>query len=103
MPLVKATYSTNAVMEVSSGRNSATRDFSAYSALHRANSRDPDVTRRLLDILRKDLKLASTLAGDVGIDTPVLDAVSKATSAIACDELYERWQLALGRDLVAEV
>jgi len=90
------------VMEVSSGRNSATMDFSAYRALHLANSRDPDVTRRLLDILRKDLKLANTLAGEVGIATPVLDAVSKATSGVTYDDLFARWQVALGGETPSE-
>jgi len=85
------------VMEVSSGRNSATQDFAAYRALHLANARDPEVTRRLLDILRKDLKLASTLAGETGIGTPILDAVSQATNGVTFEDLFTRWQSALGR------
>ena len=57
---------------------------------------DPTVTRRLLAILRKDLKLASTLAKDVDIGTPVLQAVSNATDGLDEDDLIARWQ-ALGR------
>jgi 3-hydroxyisobutyrate dehydrogenase-like beta-hydroxyacid dehydrogenase len=83
------------VMEVSSGRNSATKDFAGFRDLQLANSRDPAVTRRLLAILRKDLKLASTLAGDVEIGAPILAAVSKATDALDEDDLSARWQ-ALG-------
>ena len=86
------------VMEVSSGRNSATQDFAGFRDLQLANSRDPEVTRRLLAILRKDLKLASTLAGDVEIGTPILDAVSKATDALDERDLSARWQ-ALGREM----
>jgi 3-hydroxyisobutyrate dehydrogenase len=86
------------VMEVSSGRNSATQNFSAFRDLQLANSRDPEVTRRLLAILRKDLKLASALAGDVEIGTPILDAVSKATDALEDHDLSARWQ-ALGAEM----
>ncbi len=52
----------------------------------------------MLKILRKDLKLASTLAKDVEIGTPVLHAVSKATDAIEEDDLIARWQ-ALGTEM----
>jgi 3-hydroxyisobutyrate dehydrogenase len=86
------------VMEVSSGRNSATQNFAGFRDLQLANSRDPEVTRRLLAILRKDLKLASTLAGDVDIGTPILDAVSKATDALEDHDLSARWQ-ALGAEM----
>jgi hypothetical protein len=89
-------------MEVSSGRNSATKDFAAYRALHQANSRDRDVTRRLLDILRKDLNLAGTLAGESGIDTPILDAVAKATSGLTDEDLYARWRASLGGPMPGE-
>jgi 3-hydroxyisobutyrate dehydrogenase len=87
------------VMEASSGRNFASGNYPAYRDLLLANSTDPDVTRRLLKILRKDLKLASTLARDVEIGTPVLHAVSKATDAIEEDDLIARWQ-ALGSEMV---
>jgi 3-hydroxyisobutyrate dehydrogenase len=80
------------VMEVSSGRNSATKDYAGFRDLQLANSRDPAVTRRLLAILRKDLKLASTLAEDADIGAPILNAVSKATDALDEDDLSERWQ-----------
>jgi 3-hydroxyisobutyrate dehydrogenase len=80
------------VMEASSGRNSATRDYGAYRDLHLANSLDPDVTRRLQAILRKDLKLASTLARDADVSTPILHAVSKATDALTEEDLSARWQ-----------
>jgi 3-hydroxyisobutyrate dehydrogenase-like beta-hydroxyacid dehydrogenase len=86
------------VMEVSSGRNFASGNYGAYRDLLLANSDDPDVTRRLLAILRKDLKLASTLAKDVDIGTPILHAVSKATDALTEDDLSARWQ-ALGRKM----
>jgi 3-hydroxyisobutyrate dehydrogenase len=80
------------VMEVSSGRNSATEDADATRALYRANSAEPDVTRRLLAILRKDLGLAATLAGAEGIDAPVLRAVAEATRGIEAGDLFERWR-----------
>jgi 3-hydroxyisobutyrate dehydrogenase len=80
------------VMEVSSGRTWATRDFAAYSSLMHANSDDSEVTKRLLAILRKDLKLASTLAADAQVGTPILDAVSKATDALGEADLSARWQ-----------
>lgn len=86
------------VMEVSSGRNFASGNYPAYRDLLLANSTDPDVTRRLLKILRKDLKLASTLAKDVEIGTPVLHAVSRATDAIEEEDLIARWQ-ALGAEM----
>ena len=85
------------VMEVSSGRSFASQDFDAYRALHMANARDPDVTGRLLAILKKDLKLARTLAGEVGIRAPILDSVSRATDTLATDDLFARWHVALGR------
>ncbi len=86
------------VMEVSSGRSFASGNYGAYRDLLLANSDDPDVTRRLLAILRKDLKLASTLAKDVEIDTPILHAVSKATDALTDEDLSTRWQ-SLGRKM----
>ena len=43
-------------------------------------------------ILRKDLKLATTLSKDSGVSTPVLDAVSKATDALEGGDLNARWQ-----------
>jgi 3-hydroxyisobutyrate dehydrogenase-like beta-hydroxyacid dehydrogenase len=81
------------VMEVSSGRNYATQDFAAYRSLLFANSDDSDVTRRLLAILRKDLKLATTLSKDSGVGTPILNAVSKATDALDAGDLSTRWQM----------
>ena len=86
------------VMEVSSGRNSATKDFAGFRDLQLANSNDPEVTKRLLAILRKDLKLASTLARDAEIGAPILDAVSKATDALDDRDLSARWQ-ALGLEM----
>jgi 3-hydroxyisobutyrate dehydrogenase len=86
------------VMDVSSGRNFASGNYGAYRDLLLANSNDPEVTKRLLKILRKDLKLASTLAKDVEIGTPVLHAVSLATDAIEEDDLVARWQ-ATAREL----
>ena len=80
------------VMEASSGRTWATGNFAAYSSLMHANSDDPDVTLRLLAILRKDLKLATTLSKDAHVATPVLDAVSKATDALDGGDLNARWQ-----------
>ena len=87
-----------AVMDASSGRNSATRDYDAFRDLQLANTRDPDVTARLQAILRKDLKLASTLARDSAVDAPVLHAVSQATDALEEADLYARWR-AVGRDM----
>jgi 3-hydroxyisobutyrate dehydrogenase-like beta-hydroxyacid dehydrogenase len=80
------------VMEVSSGRNAATQSYTGYRDLLEANAREPDVTRRLLMILRKDLKLASTLAAATSVSTPVLDAVSRATDALDQDDLHARWR-----------
>jgi len=80
------------VMEASSGRTWATGDFAAYRSLMHANSDDPDVTLRLLAILRKDLKLATTLSKESDVATPVLDAVSKATDALDGGALIARWQ-----------
>jgi 3-hydroxyisobutyrate dehydrogenase-like beta-hydroxyacid dehydrogenase len=80
------------VMEVSSGRNAATQSYGGYRDLLGANARDPDVTRRLLMILRKDLKLASTLAAATGLATPVLDAVSRATDSLEEGNLHARWR-----------
>jgi len=85
------------VMEASSGRTWATSNFDGYRSLMHANSDDPDVTHRLLAILRKDLKLATTLSKEVQVTTPVLDAVSKATDALDGGDLNARWQ-ALWRD-----
>jgi 3-hydroxyisobutyrate dehydrogenase-like beta-hydroxyacid dehydrogenase len=85
------------VMEASSGRTWATGNFDAYRSLMHANSDDPDVTHRLLAILRKDLKLATTLSKESRVATPVLDAVSKATDALDGGDLNARWQ-ALWRD-----
>jgi 3-hydroxyisobutyrate dehydrogenase-like beta-hydroxyacid dehydrogenase len=82
------------VMEVSSGRSFASGNYPAYRDLMLSNSGDPAVTSRLLAILRKDLKLGSTLAGETGIGTPVLDALSKATDALGEDDLWSRWQAA---------
>ena len=79
-------------MEASSGRTWATSNFDAYRSLMHANSDDPDVTRRLLAILRKDLKLATTLSQDSRVATPVLDAVSQATDALDGGDLNARWQ-----------
>lgn len=79
------------VMEVSSGRNALTQDFGAYRDLFLSNAREPDVTSRLLSILKKDSRLARTLAGAEGISAPVLDAVSAAADGITNEDLYARW------------
>ncbi len=80
------------VMEASSGRTWATSNFDGYRSLMHANSDDPDVTHRLLAILRKDLRLATTLSKESQVATPVLDAVSKATDALDGGDLNDRWQ-----------
>jgi 3-hydroxyisobutyrate dehydrogenase len=80
------------VMEASSGRNSGTQSFQGFRDLQAANTADPDVTRRLLAILRKDLKLGKSLAAQMEVSAPVLDAVSKATDDVGDDDLVARWK-----------
>jgi 3-hydroxyisobutyrate dehydrogenase-like beta-hydroxyacid dehydrogenase len=80
------------VMEVSSGRNSATQSFAGFRDLQAANTAEPDVTKRLLAILRKDMKLGKFLAAELDVSTPILDAVSKATDELADDDLVARWR-----------
>jgi 3-hydroxyisobutyrate dehydrogenase len=67
-----------AIMEQSSGRNLATRDYPAHKALYRLNTQSPETLKALLDICRKDLALAQSLAGSAGLSLPLVEAVKAA-------------------------
>lgn len=80
------------VMDVSSGRNSATRDYPSHRRLYGENARSAESMRAVVDVTRKDLVLAQSLARQAGVSTPILDAVSVAHDGTPYDELLMRWK-----------
>ncbi len=79
------------VMEVSSGRNSATRDYEAHKGIYRVNGQTPQSAKAVIDICRKDLSLAMAMAREVGVATPMVDAAATAQNAIDYDDFRARW------------
>jgi 3-hydroxyisobutyrate dehydrogenase len=81
-----------AIMETGSGRNNGTKDWEARKALFRWNAKSPEAMRSLLAISRKDLHQAVALARDVGMDLPILEAVTAAHDGTEAEKVLERWR-----------
>jgi 3-hydroxyisobutyrate dehydrogenase len=84
------------VMESGSGRNYATADYSGYLQMIRTNCREEMPLQALLGIVRKDLDLALTLAGDLGLAAPVVDAIAATARSIDAPMLLPQWRSLLG-------
>ena len=81
------------VMEKSSGRNLATRDYAAHKSLYRLNTASPESLKALLDVCRKDLALAHTLAESSGMALPLLEALKSALDGTPNEAIGEHWQM----------
>ncbi|MCB1476769.1 MAG: NAD(P)-dependent oxidoreductase [Rhodobiaceae bacterium] len=80
------------IMEESSGRNFCTRDLAAQKAFFRYNIADPSLLGSLLDACRKDLRLASRLAEQADVDTPLLAAITAAHRTTPDESILASWK-----------
>ena len=80
------------VMEKSTGRNFATRDFTAHKVLYRHNTENPEALHALLAVCRKDLALATTLSESVDLSMPLLEAIKAALDATPDESIGESWR-----------
>jgi 3-hydroxyisobutyrate dehydrogenase len=80
------------VMEASSGRNVATRDYEEQRQFYRVTGKDLPSLKALVDICRKDLLLGEALARQLNVSTPILDAVRQANSEVPYEALLRDWQ-----------
>ena len=80
------------VMEKSSGRNFATRDFTAHKMLYRHNTTSPEALHALLAVCRKDLALATTLSESAGLSMPLLEAIKAALDTTPDEAIAESWR-----------
>ncbi|MBZ6079084.1 NAD(P)-dependent oxidoreductase [Microvirga puerhi] len=79
------------VMERSSGRNNGTKNWPARKGLFRWNSADLAATRSVVDVTRKDLHHALTLADRAGASTPLLRALIRGHDETSYGDVLERW------------
>jgi 3-hydroxyisobutyrate dehydrogenase len=84
------------VMETSSGRNLATRDYEAHKGLYRYNVQSSEILGALLAVCRKDLSLAKALADSSGLALPILDAVKEALDQAPNKDIGESWRRLVG-------
>jgi len=80
------------VMESSSGRNVATRDYEEQRQFYRITGKDLGTLKSIVDICRKDFELARSLARELEVPTPILDAVTRANSEVPYELLLKDWQ-----------
>ncbi len=80
------------IMEKSSGRNFATRVFTAHKVLYRHNTESPEALHALLAVCRKDLALATTLAESAGLSLPMLEAIKTALDEAPDEAIGESWR-----------
>jgi len=80
------------VMETSSGRNLATRDYEAHKGLYRYNIQSPETLAALLAVCRKDLSLAKALADSSKLSLPMLEAVKQALDRTPNEPIDEAWR-----------
>lgn len=81
------------VMDASSGRNISTLDYEAQKAMFRHSVSDPTALKAVVDICRKDLRLAQTLAEQQDVAAPLLNAIAPAHRAIAYEDTLAAWTL----------
>jgi len=86
------------VMEASSGRNAGTRDWEARKKLFAWNSSALEASKSVVDVTRKDLHHALTLAQSSATSTPMLEAIVGAHDATAYEAILERWSLLAADD-----
>jgi 3-hydroxyisobutyrate dehydrogenase len=80
------------VMEASSGRNYATRDYGEQQQFYAATGRDLPTMKAIVDVCRKDLALGAALAQKANVSTPLLDAIAQANRAVSYEEFLKDWQ-----------
>lgn len=80
------------VMEQSSGRNNGTKDWTARKGLFRWNSEDLAAVRSVVDVTRKDLHHALTLAERAGAATPLLRALVQGHDETPYTDVLMRWR-----------
>ncbi len=80
------------IMEASSGRSLATKDYTAYKGIFGANSHSPQATKAILEICLKDHELAVTVARDVGVSTPILEGIISAQRTLGYPDMFRKWR-----------
>ena len=83
------------ILETSSGRNFATKDWEKGRAVFKIFSQSIDLTKVLVDLSLKDLKHAQKLAKGANVECPLLDYIIQALSNFSYEEIKERWHSVL--------
>ena len=86
-----------AIMDASSGRTAYTRDWGARLATYGAIAANPDRMQAHVDICRKDLNCALTLANDAHAPMPVFKNIAASVTTGSYEELRQEWLEAFGR------
>lgn len=86
------------VMETSSGRTFCTGDFEAQKAFFRYNSSDPSMMRAIVNACRKDMSLATLLAEDADVATPLFAAIASAHQNLSLGDIQTSWRTIAGDD-----
>jgi 3-hydroxyisobutyrate dehydrogenase-like beta-hydroxyacid dehydrogenase len=86
-----------AIMDASSGRTAYTRDWAARQATYGAIAASPDRMQSHVDICRKDLNCALTLANDAHIRMRVFENIATSVATGSCAELRQEWLDAFSR------
>ena len=83
------------IMETSSGRNFATKDWASGRKFFEIFSENLDMTKTVLDLCRKDLKNCQELGRGVNVASPLLDQIVGALKNFSYEEIKERWHSVL--------
>lgn len=84
------------IMEQSSGRNFATRDYATHKSLYRLNTQTPEALQALLAICRKDLALAQALAESRKLSLPLLEAIKTRMEDTPNASIADGWRKLAG-------
>ena len=78
------------ILEASTGRNFISQDIETSRFQYANWARDPEAFNALSFIVRKDMQLAVTLAGDIGVEADVLKTIAGALGD-SSEAVYNRW------------
>ena len=79
------------ILETSSGRNFATKDWKKARLVYKAFSQSIDLTEVAVDLCLKDLRHAQKMAKDINVTCPLLDHIVKGISGFSYEEIKRRW------------
>ena len=88
-------YKLASIMDTSSGRNFATKDWEMGRGFYKIFSENLDMAKTALDLCRKDLEHAQKLGQGVNVASPLLDQIVGALNNFSYEEIKERWHSVL--------